>query len=497
MHKKQKIAFLLAVILPAFMFSLFAEPIPRSGSEKDISDIAKKVYPSVVKVETRNRTRRVATGVVLDKDGHIITTALISPRDEKIFVIDRNGKKINADFLGMDSVTHLALIKVEEKIPPIKLGHAKDMSPGSWIGVISVSPENTPAITQGIVSSVAEDRLRLNVWVMPGSSGSPVVDNQGRMIGLVRGIYYDDQPFVFEFKEKEIVGSGYVISSAEAPSSGMALAIPVDLVQKVATEIKEKGKVRRGWLGVSITDNEEGQVEIINVEKESPASLVGLQRGDIILEFDGEKVTSGKMFAYAVRGRSPGENVTLKIKRDGKEKKIQVKLGEYPEKEIFKEFEKKFPRLFPQPKILREPIDPKTFKWHLGLEKRKYIGLYLNELGRELSEFFGVKEGRGLLIAKLTPDSPAEKAGLKVGDVIVKVDNKRVETVDELSKLIQGKEEGDTIVIEFLRDKKSKTVKVKVEQEETEFSRRMRSFPNKLKEYSRSLGNYQMQLYRY
>jgi len=101
------------------------------------------------------------------------------------------------------------------------------------VGVVSISPEGTPAVTQGIISSISNDWLRLNVWVTPGMSGSPVVDNNGRMVGLLRGVYSDEQPVVFEFREREVVGSGYVYSRAQAPSSGMALAVPIEIVSKV------------------------------------------------------------------------------------------------------------------------------------------------------------------------------------------------------------------------------------------------------------------------
>lgn len=492
MTNKFKAIVPIAIFLFAVFSSLKAEPGLVNGDEASVEDIVKKVYPSVVKVEVRNLIRKFATGVVIDKDGYIVTTALVSPRDEKISVISSEGKRIDAKFLGMDPETHLALLKAEDKnLPPIDMGNTKELSPGSWIALVSISPENTPFITQGLVSSISQDKLRLNVWVGQGSSGSPVVDKNGRMVGLLRGVYSEEKPVMFEFREREVVGSGVVFSKAEAPASSMAQAVPVEVVKSFVSDIKEKGKVQRGWLGVIIGENEEGKVEVVEIEKESPAELAKLQTGDIILEFEGKAVTGKEMLGDAIKKRKPGDNVTLKVERDGKAMEIKAKLGEYSEEEAMREMESKFPQLFMprQPRIpqpLRPPIsprpaEPRLFPW--GLEKKRYIGVSMQPLNRELAQHFGVEEGTGVLVAKIREGSPAEKAGLKVGDVIIKVDGVRVEAGEDLSRLVQDKKKGDKVKIEFLRDKKKMSVDVEVEEEEAGQIPELFGFPYEWQEY--------------
>lgn len=481
MNKKQRSVGLVMAGAVSVVMSLGAEAAGGPAAERDIAALAKRIYPSVVRVEARNGTRRVATGVVIDREGLIVTTALISPRDEKITVITGDGRKVDAEFLGFDSETHLALVRAKDKgLPPLAMDEAGEVAPGAWISVISVSPEITPAVTQGIVSSVSEERLRLNIWVTPGSSGGPVVDENGRMVGLLRGIYTEDRPVLFEFRDREQVGSGYAFSQAEAPSSGMAVAIPMDVVKKIAFEIRDKGKVERGWIGLSIGQNEGDRIEVVGVDDESPAELAKLKEGDLILALDGKEIVSASMLASEIRKRRPGEDITLKIERDGKPMDVKVKLGEYTENEARREMDLKFPGLFPRgaerpfavrPKGVVPPTHPKAplgrkgreFSW----ERRKYIGAYLDELNKEMSAFFGIKDGTGLLVNRLTPKGPAEKAGLKVGDVIVKAEGRRVETVNGLSGAVQDKKKGDKIKLEVLRDKKPLSLDVEVEEEES------------------------------
>jgi serine protease Do len=439
--------------------------------DKKIEDITRLTAPSVVRVETRDGIRKVATGVVLDKEGFIVTTALISPRDEEIRVTTADGKSFKAEFKGFDTETGIALLQVKDKgLTPIAAGKSADLKPGIWIGVIGLSPEGSPAVTQGIVSSVSAAGVRLNVWVVPGSSGSPVVNAAGQMVGLLRGAYMDDQPVMFEWREKSTVGSGMAVSRGQAPSAGLALAVPVDIVASVAADIKKNGKVLRGWLGVTAGETE-GKIVIAEIEPKSPAEQSKLREGDVVVKLDGKDVGTGQGLSQDIRSRKPGAEITLKIERDGKPQDVKVKLGEYSENNAKRELEIRFPALFPQilprpprgnnpPPSTRAPLD--GFRW----EKRKYIGTTLQEMNKELAEAWGATDGYGLLVIALEEEGSAKKAGLKVGDIILKADGKKALSVGDLSALLQDKKKGEKVKLDVVRDKKTLTLEVPVAEDE-------------------------------
>jgi len=256
------------------------------------------------------------------------------------------------------------------------------------------------------------------------------------------------------------------------------------MVKTISTEIKEKGKVSRGWIGISFSENEDGQVEVNDVEKDSPAELAKIQEGDILVSIEGKKVSGAPMVRSDIRMRKPGQDVKIELLREGKTVEAKVKLGEYPEAEARRELEMRFPRLFPAPpaapappargaapmKPEKAPAPPRVMAERFGTwpgwEKRKYIGVYMESLNKEMLEFFGVKEESGLLVNRLTKDGPAEKAGIKVGDIVVRVNGKKVDTVGGLSELIQDSKKGDKVKLEIIRDKKPLTLEVEVSEEE-------------------------------
>jgi S1-C subfamily serine protease len=246
---------------------------------------------------------------------------------------------------------------------------------------------------------------------------------------------------------------------------------------------QDKGRVERGWLGVGIGQDENGRTFIGSVDPESPAELAKLRLGDVVLKIGDKDVSGPDVLAAEIRRRKPGQEVTLKIEREGQPLDVKVKLGELAEDEAFKEMDLRFPgssdQARPNPvnkEGAQEPHEsddqaertPRLILRVLGgPSRREIIGLYCGELNPELAAHFGVKDGTALIVSKLTEGGPAAKAKLQVGDIIVSVDGRRVGSVNELIDRVQTKEKGTKIKLDVLRDKKPMTFEVEVAEDES------------------------------
>ncbi|MDD8019751.1 MAG: PDZ domain-containing protein [Acidobacteriota bacterium] len=468
MNSKKRITKLMKLAI--IMFCLTSFPfMARAAAEpggNEVRQIVKKASASVVRVEVRNGFRRIATGVVIDKDGYIATTALISPRGEKVRVINQEGQPAEADFLGFDPESRIAFLQVKEKkLPAIAMGRTADLAPGSWVCALGISPDTGIQVTQGIVSSLAEDRLRLNIWMTPGMSGGPVLNEKGQLVGLLRGVYAGDRLFFPGPDEGDALGGNYFFERIEPQASGMAMAITVEMLNDIFKDIKTKGKVERGWLGISITENAENQVIITDVEDESPAALAKLQEGDRIIKINSQEIKDSDQLISEIRSHHPGEKLTLLIDRQGKQLEVEVRLGNLPEEEAFRELELRFPEIFrPLPPPGNVPLPPKSYgqRFEFGLQNYKLIGISLEQLNPDLSRYFGVTDGRGLLVTSVSTGSPAEKADLRVGDVIIGADGERVESLRALSRFVGKKKKGDKLALEIVREKKKMKIEIEI-----------------------------------
>ena len=247
--------------------------------------------------------------------------------------------------------------------------------------------------------------------------------------------------------------------------------VPLVLAVAVATSpAKSKGN---GWLGIYLQNIDEDLmaseglpstdgVMVVDVVEDSPAEKAGIKRGDVILAYDGEDTRSANRLTRLVERTEPGQEKQLVVLRDGKKEEIAVTLGDEDdqlESAFFGDgdFHVELPDV---------PAPPRAYTFSLGNISTSRIGVSLYELSDQLAKHYGAVDG-GALINEVVEESPAEKAGLRAGDVIVKMDGEPVGDVDEIREAIQDKEEGETIAVTVLRDGTESSFDVEVEESST------------------------------
>lgn len=243
------------------------------------------------------------------------------------------------------------------------------------------------------------------------------------------------------------------------------LLVGMSLAQK-STQVK-----KQGWIGIylqeltpelkesmDLKESTEG-VLVNGVVEDSPAEKAGIEEGDVIISFDGKKTDSIERLTSLVRKTSPGTEVEIKVIRDGDEKDLEITIGESSSSGSYDLSPEKF-------KIEKNMIEP--FKWNFqsGLK----LGVAIQDLTEQLGDYFGVKRGEGALITEVEKESPAEKAGLKAGDVIVQVDNEKVSGSDDVRQIISEKEKGDEVSLKVMRNKSLKDFSVTLAETEKEYS---------------------------
>jgi len=244
------------------------------------------------------------------------------------------------------------------------------------------------------------------------------------------------------------------------------LTIPSKAGVNLASAKSEEKKIERGWLGVYVQDitkdlkeamdlKSKRGVLVRDVVEDSPADEAGIKSEDVILIFDGNKLKDSGDLISLIRKTSPGNEADLVIVRDGKEKTVTVVLGKVPRDDL------RMLELIPG----HEWHMFKPYSYSFSVFSGGRIGVKVQDLNEQLGEYFGVKDGEGALVTEVDEDGPAYEAGLRAGDVIVKVDDEEIEDVDDLTDEISDKEEGDKVAIEVIRDRKSKNFTVEVEKQ--------------------------------
>jgi serine protease Do len=343
--------------------------------------------------------RGVGSGTILDTAGHILTNHHVIADAIEVTVVLANDRKLEAKVIGSDPKTDIAVIKIDPgdaELQAAKLGDSETLEVGDWVIACGSPFGLTQTVSAGIVSALGrghvgiteyEDFIQTDAAINPGNSGGPLVDLSGRVVGI-----------------------NTAIASASGGNAGVGFAIPIELAAQVKQQLIEHGKVVRGYVGVLISDVREGMAEsfgferaggalVQDVEPDGPGAKAGLKPGDIIFERDGKGVVDSSDFRNGVAASKPGTTMELQVWREKKAIRVTVKLGEMPGSGGTTSTGK--------------PAD--HARW----------GLALSDLPSEPRRKGG--QQKGALIGRVAPGSPADDAGVQVGDVLVSVGGAEVE----------------------------------------------------------------------
>lgn len=366
------------------------------------------------------------SGFIISEDGYIVTNNHVVENVDKIKVKLRDGREFEAKKIGSDPESDVALIKVEANgLKGLRLGDSDRIRIGEWVIAIGNPFGLTHTVTAGIISAKGrskfgrgsildyQDFIQTDAAINPGNSGGPLLNLNGEVIGMNTAIYTRS--------------GGYM---------GIGFAIPINMIKYLVSQIKEKGTVERGFLGVYIQDVssdvakwldlKDGKGALVSqVQKGSPAEKAGLKEGDVIIEFNGIPVEDAGSFKARVASTKPGTRVKLVVIRDGERKELEVEVGKRPAEESVK--------------VAGDTISSSN------------LGIVGQTLTPDLAKEFGYEGQKGVIITEVEPGSPAGMAGLKSGDLIMEVNRKPVNNVDEFDKAVK----------ETPKDKKGVLLKVK------------------------------------
>jgi serine protease Do len=383
------------------------------------------------------QARSLGSGFVISNDGYVLTNAHVVDGADEIIVRTNDRREFVAEVIGSDKRSDVALIKVEaEGLPTVKIGSAKDLKVGEWVLAIGSPFGFEHSATAGIVSAKGRNLptenyvpfIQTDVAINPGNSGGPLFNLDGEVVGVNSQIYSRTGGFM-----------------------GLSFAIPIDVAMDVVDQLKSKGRVSRGWLGVLIQDVTRELAEtfkmpqpvgalVSQVLPESPAAASDLQVGDVIVEFNGTPVPTSSSLPPLVGVSPVGEAAKVTVLRRGETRVIEVVIGELPEDD----------------QIRLSGAEPEP-------AKANRIGLVLEDLSAEDREQLGL-DSKGVYVAKVEKGA-AERAGIRAGDVLLMFDNKEVTDAAGFREILDAVEPGRSAAALVQRGDGRVFVAVRVPQE--------------------------------
>jgi Do/DeqQ family serine protease len=355
--------------------------------------------------EFRQKQRSGGSGVIVDKEGYILTNNHVVEGADKIKVQLNDGREFAATLKGQDSRTDLAVLQIKAKdLPAASLGDSDKLDVGEWAIAIGSPFGLEHTVTVGVISAKGrsglgtgtyEDFIQTDASINPGNSGGPLINIDGEVIGI----------------------NAMIIQ----PGTGIGFAIPINMAKQILNDLIKHGKVVRPWLGISVQDLTPEMMEHFKVKAkegvlvgqiypDTGAEKAGLVSGDIIKSVDDKAIKNANELVKEIQKKKVGQKIKLSIIRDGKPTTVEVTLTSMPEK-------------------------PETAK---EKEVEEKMGASVQELTPQLSlryRISGIK--RGVIVVGVEDGSLADEIGLEEGDVILEINRKKIETVKDFEKAIK------------------------------------------------------------
>jgi len=469
-----KLRLCILLVVPLLLAAM--PPQDQSGGTDEMhlaKTILKRVAPSIVKVVAENAKKYIATGVVTEKK-YILTSSLIAdhPHD-KLYIETEKRRQLPVSIAGIDPESGVLLLKSDADLPPaLKLADLPDT--GDRVLLVGLFYNRFPAIFSGILSTVADDFLLVDAAVAPGAAGGAVVNLQGELVGIVRGLFsYSLSPeYTFRDHSAEIL----ISSRQERENGALCYAVPAGRLRWVSDQLKRFGRIRYGWLGLDLDGLTR---EVGMVAPGSPAQKAGIQAGDQLLEADGIALQSNEEIMRFIRSLEPEKQVRIKLLRQGKHLVKEAQITERPRPE---EFDRAFAdanRDWPFD-IPPDSLPPRVKKIQYFLTGTgAALGIDAIEITPELAQQFAIREGHGLMISRVYPDTASAKAGIKAGDIIVRLAGKEIASNDHLRLTLQGVPKKKPVVVELYRNRQVLKITLTPD-EETDIERKIQVFQEKL-----------------
>jgi len=424
-----------------------AQPI---GIPTSFADLAERVAPAVVSIQTRGtvtsrqpmlppgfeeffggspfherspaprKSSGEGSGFVISKDGYVVTNNHVVEDMDEITVHFLNGDEFDAEIVGRDPKTDIALLKIEpgkKNLVTIALGDSDVVRPGDWVVAIGNPFGLAHTVTAGIVSAknrrdvmsgqFYEDFIQTDAAINPGNSGGPLIDLEGRVIGINTAI--------------------------RSNANTIGFSVPINQAKQILPQLKTEGHVTRGWLGVQIQGVTKEIAEQFELEEArgalvsqvlpgTPAAEGGIERGDVITEFNGEPIDEWRDLPIVVANTPVDADVKVIVVRGGKNETIRIRIGMLDDPD----------------QIAATPKEDK------GAEA---FGLRAQDLTPALAEELGLDDPNGVIVTDVAPDGPAHEAGIRRGDVIIELGRKPIKNVKDLTRQLEKADDSILVLV--------------------------------------------------